>query len=82
MHAGLDPRLVTRMPDPGRVGDETPRLGVLQPLAGQPRIDRVALATTGLMLSGFCARPRYVAEVMRMGLLAGVMAGPVPGLFT
>ena len=41
-----------------------------------------AFATTGLMLSGFCARPRYVAEVMRMGLLAGVMADPVPGLFT
>ncbi len=31
------------MPDPGRVGDEPSRLGVLQPLAGQPRIDRVRL---------------------------------------
>ena len=29
------------MPDPGRVGDEPPRLGVLQPFAGQPRVDRV-----------------------------------------
>src|SRR5271169_5274147 len=29
------------MTDPGRVGDEPPRLGVLQPLPGQPRIDRV-----------------------------------------
>ena len=41
MHAGLDPRLVAGMTDPGRVGDEPPRLGVLQPFAGQPRIDRV-----------------------------------------
>jgi hypothetical protein len=32
--------------------------------------------------SGFCARPRYVAEVMRMGLLPGVMADPVLDLFT
>jgi hypothetical protein len=32
--------------------------------------------------SGFCTRPRYVAEVMRMGLLAGLMAKPVLGLFT
>ena len=31
------------MPDPGRVGDEPPRLGILQPLAGQPRVDRVRL---------------------------------------
>ena len=31
------------MTDPGRVGDEPPRLGVLQPLAGQPRIDRVRI---------------------------------------
>jgi hypothetical protein len=29
------------MADPGRVGDETPGLGVLQPLPGQPRVDRV-----------------------------------------
>ena len=42
-HAGFDPGLIPRMPDPGRVGDEPPRLGVLQPLPGQPRIDRVRL---------------------------------------
>ena len=33
-------------------------------------------------LSMFCARPRYVPAVVRMTLVAGVMAKPVPGLFT
>jgi len=31
------------MPDPGRVGHETPGLGVFQPFPGQPRVDRVRL---------------------------------------
>jgi hypothetical protein len=35
-----------------------------------------------LRLSGFCARPRYVAEVMLMALIAGVTAEPVLGQFT
>src|SRR5450755_2271146 len=43
LHAGFDPRFIPGMPDPGRVGDETPRLGVLQPLPGQPRTDRIRL---------------------------------------
>ena len=54
--AGLDPGLVTGMTDPGRVGGEPPRLGVLQPLAGQPRLTASAFATTGLMLSGTTTR--------------------------
>src|SRR5208337_5617582 len=40
---GFDPGLVTRVTDPGRVGGETPGLRVLQPLAGQPGVDRVRL---------------------------------------
>ena len=57
------------MPDPGRVGDETPRLGVLQPFAGQPRVrPRPPLATTGLMLSGTTTAEHAGEE--RPGLLA------------
>jgi hypothetical protein len=32
--------------------------------------------------STFCARLRYVAEVMEMAWIAGAMAGSVPGQFT
>jgi hypothetical protein len=41
-----------------------------------------ASATTGLMLSGFCARPRYVAGAMGLARAAGVRAEPVLAQFT
>jgi hypothetical protein len=37
----LDPRLVLRRPDPGRVGGEPAVLGVIQPARGEPRVHRV-----------------------------------------
>jgi len=41
-----------------------------------------AASTKALPLSTFCARLCYVAEVMEMALIAGAMAGSVPGQFT
>ena len=47
---------------PGRVGDETTGLRVLQPSHRELRVPRSARATMAFMLSGFCARRCYVPD--------------------
>ena len=48
----LDPGLVLGGADPGGVGGETTGLRVLQPAHRELRVDRIAWATIGFMLSG------------------------------
>ena len=48
----LDPWLVLRVGHPGRVGDQSAGLGVLQPADREPGVHRIRPGHNGLMLSG------------------------------